>query len=238
MTFFGAALLTAAATAVLAFFAIVTAWYARKAFLKQSQEVRAIEQQVSDQKELTAKQAGLLEVQADQLGLQQQQFDQQQEDRRLDQASRVFMWTEAGPNPAIGQVQRVTTPGAYEVVTVHVKNTSEQPVYDLTINWRKGTAPWGAPDRPHGPHARSAAGLHPRPPGQPAPQRRPLALWRRRHLPRPQPGVVAHPPGRENSKSSRPAANHRTAGRSVLRRITNASGSPGLLSRLSCGAAG
>jgi hypothetical protein len=33
MTFFGMALITAAATAVLAVFAIVTAWYARKAFL-------------------------------------------------------------------------------------------------------------------------------------------------------------------------------------------------------------
>ena len=40
--------LTAIATAVLAVFAIITAWYARRAFLKQSQEVRAIEQQVSD----------------------------------------------------------------------------------------------------------------------------------------------------------------------------------------------
>lgn len=147
MTFFGATLLTAVATAVLAVFAVVTAWYARKAFQKQSQEVRAIEQQVSDQEELTAKQAGLLEVQAGQLKLQQQQFDQQQEDRRLDQASRVFMWTETGPNPAISQVQRATTPGAYEMAAVHVKNTSEQPVHDLFVSWRKGTAPWDAPDR-------------------------------------------------------------------------------------------
>jgi uncharacterized protein YoxC len=40
--------LTAIATAVLAVFAIITAWYVRRAFLEQSQEVRAIEQQVSD----------------------------------------------------------------------------------------------------------------------------------------------------------------------------------------------
>jgi hypothetical protein len=32
MTFFGAALITAIGTVVLAVFAIVTAWYARKAF--------------------------------------------------------------------------------------------------------------------------------------------------------------------------------------------------------------
>jgi hypothetical protein len=146
MSMLGATILAAVATAVLALFAIVTAWYARKAFLKQSQEVLAIEQQVSDQKELTARQADLLKVQADQLKLQQQEYGQQQEDRRLDQASRVFMWAETGPDPAISQVQRTTTPGTYEMVAVHVKNTSGQPVYDLTINWRKGTAPWDEPD--------------------------------------------------------------------------------------------
>jgi hypothetical protein len=49
MTFFGMALLTAVGTLVLAAFAIVTAWYARSAFLKQSQEVAAIERQVADE---------------------------------------------------------------------------------------------------------------------------------------------------------------------------------------------
>jgi hypothetical protein len=49
--------ITAIATAALAAFAIVTAWYARRAFLKQSQEVRAIEQQVMDQEEVTRQQA-------------------------------------------------------------------------------------------------------------------------------------------------------------------------------------
>ena len=48
--------LTAIATAALAAFAIVTAWYARRAFLKQSQEV-------SDQ-------ASMLQVQSEQLAEQ------------------------------------------------------------------------------------------------------------------------------------------------------------------------
>jgi polysaccharide deacetylase 2 family uncharacterized protein YibQ len=65
MTFFGMALLTAAGTIVLAAFAIVTAWYARQAFLKQSQEVRAIERQVSDGQELARQQAELLKVHAE-----------------------------------------------------------------------------------------------------------------------------------------------------------------------------
>lgn len=41
--------LTAVATAVLAVFAIVTAFYVRQAFRKQSQEVSATERQVKDQ---------------------------------------------------------------------------------------------------------------------------------------------------------------------------------------------
>jgi len=69
--------LTAIATAVLAVFAIVTAWYARRAFLKQSQEVRAIERQVQDAQELTRQQAELLRIQSGQLDLQRQQFDDQ-----------------------------------------------------------------------------------------------------------------------------------------------------------------
>lgn len=45
--------ITAIATAVLAFFAIVTAVFAYIAFRKQSQEVRAIERQVTDQEKIT-----------------------------------------------------------------------------------------------------------------------------------------------------------------------------------------
>jgi hypothetical protein len=71
--------LTAIATAVLAVFAIITAWYARRAFLKQSQEVRAIEQQVRDAQELTQQQAELLKVQSGQLELQRRQFDEQRQ---------------------------------------------------------------------------------------------------------------------------------------------------------------
>jgi hypothetical protein len=129
--------LTAVATVVLAAFAIVTAWYARRAFLKQSQEVRAIEQQVKDQQELTRQQADLLNVQSGQLELQRQQFAQEQADRRRAQASRVFITISRDPS------QGASDPGT---VTVRVTNTSQQPVYDLTIGWRKGTAPWDGPD--------------------------------------------------------------------------------------------
>ena len=60
--------ITGVFTAILAVFAIVTAYYARQAFIKQSQEV-------SDQAEM-------LKVESDRLGLQERQFEDQ---RRINQ---------------------------------------------------------------------------------------------------------------------------------------------------------
>jgi cbb3-type cytochrome oxidase subunit 3 len=66
---------TAVGTVVLAIFAVVTAWYARKAFRKQSKEV-------SDQAKM--------------LELQRQQLAEQQEERRRAQALRVFVGAPPG----------------------------------------------------------------------------------------------------------------------------------------------
>jgi hypothetical protein len=77
VTFFGMAVLAAAATAVLAVFAIVTAWYARRAFLKQSQEVAAIETQVADGQQLTRQQGELIQVQTGQLDALRGQLEEQ-----------------------------------------------------------------------------------------------------------------------------------------------------------------
>jgi|SRR5215472_7262012 len=74
-----AAWLTAGATALLAIFAIVTAWYARQAFGEQSEEVRTLREQAADQQELTRQQAELLKVQSGQLDLQRQQLEDQQQ---------------------------------------------------------------------------------------------------------------------------------------------------------------
>lgn len=56
-----AAWFTAIATGLLALFAIATAWYARQAFFKQSQEVSTLQQQFADQQEANRKQAEALE---------------------------------------------------------------------------------------------------------------------------------------------------------------------------------
>jgi len=140
MTYFGATLLSAIATVVLAVFAVFTAWYARKAFRKQSQEVAAIEQQVSDQKELTARQADLLKVQSDQLELQRRQFDRDQADRRRAQASSVYFTTDityGGGDP----LDPAPSPSYPQFIRVHVVNSSSLPVYDVAIAWCEDSAP-------------------------------------------------------------------------------------------------
>lgn len=115
--------ITAIATAVLAVFAIVTAFYARQAFRKQSQEVSAIERQVTDQQELTRQQAELLQVQSSQLDLQRQQLDDQHMERRRAQASLVSIWTEW------------TGDSSHRVGTVHIENKSLQPIRNLFVFW-------------------------------------------------------------------------------------------------------
>lgn len=164
MSLLAATILTAWATVVLAVFAIVTAWFAWRAYRKQSREVAVIERQVTDQQELTRQQAEQLKVQTSQLGLQQRQFEQQQADRHSDQASRIFITSEITEDPMRGATVRERAKQArrameqpehqkamgepnYQTLNVQVTNTSQQPVYDLHINWRKGTAPWAQPER-------------------------------------------------------------------------------------------
>ena len=160
--------LTAVATAVLAVFAIVTAFYARQAFRKQSQEVSAIERQVKDQQELTRQQAELLKIQSGRLELQGQQLDDQRkasadqaevlklqadelreslaarqraaEEQRKAQASKVFIVEAEGlSRPPSG-------PPAVPFVVARAVNSSDQPVYDVEIYWRRGSASHGEPN--------------------------------------------------------------------------------------------
>jgi hypothetical protein len=88
MSLIAASQLTAAATAILALFAVITAVFAFLAFRKQSAEVSTLERQATDQQELTRQQGELLQVQARQLELQQQQLDEQRKvnDREADVA--------------------------------------------------------------------------------------------------------------------------------------------------------
>jgi len=91
--------LTAVATAVLGLFAIVTAWYARRAFLKQSTEVSDQAEmldlqrgQLAEQEKTSAKQAEVLGLQAKELQGSLEEREREAEERRRGQASMVATW--------------------------------------------------------------------------------------------------------------------------------------------------
>lgn len=126
--------LTAIATAILAAFAIITAWYARRAFLKQSQEVsdqgemlKVQSEKLDEQRNINAEQTRVLSLQAREL---QASLDQ----RRRAQAAQVFIVIEGSEN----REGRIT-------LTATARNTSQLPVYDLWVRWRTGRGEFGAP---------------------------------------------------------------------------------------------
>jgi hypothetical protein len=107
--------LTAVATGVLAVFAIITAWYARKAFREQSREVNFLQQQAD---------------------AQQAELQRQAEDRRRAQAIGVFVTTvlEAAIPEQAGATEGRHGSDA-KTVTAIVHNTSAQPIYGVKIHW-------------------------------------------------------------------------------------------------------
>jgi cbb3-type cytochrome oxidase subunit 3 len=139
--------LTAVGTAVLALFAIITAGFAFLAFRKQSKEVRD--------------QADMLRLQSERLEVYREQVDQQRAasaeqmrvlalqaaeiraslaERRSAQASKVFIWTETGPDSGVGQMQRaVSSPGG-DMITAHVRNASDRPIYSAELLWDDGSS--------------------------------------------------------------------------------------------------
>ena len=127
MTFFGAALLTAITSAVLAVGAILTAVFAVLAFRGQSRQLDLQRQQLDDQRNASAKQAEVLELQATALN----ESLREAQERRHAQEAMVHAWqtTEDGPEPA--------------EIFAHVQNISQQPLYDVVLQWwPEPSPPW------------------------------------------------------------------------------------------------
>ena len=139
--------LAAVGTAVLALFAIITAVFAFLAFRKQSKEVK-------DQADMLRVQSERLEVyrkQVDEqrrtsteqmkvLGLQAAEIRASLAERRSAQASKVFIWTEVGPDPRISQAERAVRGPADDVITANVKNASDRPIYSAELLWDDGSS--------------------------------------------------------------------------------------------------
>jgi hypothetical protein len=151
--------------------AVITAFFAILAFRKQSEEVSTLERQAQDQQELTRQQGELLKIQSEQLDLQRKQVEEQRAvigkqtdvlvlqaqelkasieqrvretaERHRAQAVRVFMWEERlDRDPDMDQAtQSARGERPTPVVVAHVRNASDQPIYDLRFSWHRGTAP-------------------------------------------------------------------------------------------------
>lgn len=139
MTLTGATVFVGIATLVLAVGSGITAVFAILAYRRQAEEVRTIKAEATKRGELIDQQTVVLTE-------QKRWFVDQHAERRRAQACMVFITTESGPDPRLTDEQIDKGVPWREGVTAHVKNASGQPVYELTIDWRKGTAAWGEAD--------------------------------------------------------------------------------------------
>lgn len=119
--------LTAAATLALAVFAFLTAWLAFLAWRKQSREVsdqaamlELQRQQLEAQREDSARQAGVLELQTADLRESLGEREREAEDRRRNQAMGVTAWLEQFEGTEFGDLWGTV-----------VSNQSGQPIYDV-----------------------------------------------------------------------------------------------------------
>jgi hypothetical protein len=129
--------ITAVATAILAVFAIATAWYARKAFRAQAEEVSAINAQLKAQQELNEKQTPVLELQVQELHLSLDERKREVQERRRAQARLVSAWvnTKGTFSPRYAEDIPPTT--------LELMNGSAEPIYGLLVGtvFIQGAAP-------------------------------------------------------------------------------------------------
>lgn len=124
----------AIATAILAVGAIITVYFARKAFNAQSQQLR-------DQQEVSKKMAEVLQLQGSELR-------ESLGERLRAQAAQIFIEVDRIPpvtEVAAGPGQEAAGQQRWRL-SAKVHNTSMQPIYDLYVIWQLGTVRMGKPD--------------------------------------------------------------------------------------------
>ena len=115
--------LAAIATVVLAVFAIITAWYARKAFGKQADALK-------EQQAVNGKQLKVLTLQAEELSESLAERKREAVERRSVQAARVSIIQKP-----VFITPKHTDTGFRMDVTVVNANEPKQPVYDAKLWW-------------------------------------------------------------------------------------------------------
>jgi TolA-binding protein len=137
-----AAWVTAGATAGLLIGAVITAIYAAGAFNMQRNELK-------ETQAMNAAQITFLQLQTDEIQGSIGEMRDRAAERRRAQASLIFVWQEAlAADPRISEHQtwddELTQPGPKPkpwFAVAHVRNDSDQPVYDLRISWIQDVPP-------------------------------------------------------------------------------------------------
>jgi len=109
---------------------------------------RLLGQQSEEQRIASAKQTEALRLQIEELqaSLEQQAQEAVQRQQRA-QAGEVYVWEERMSHDPRALPDILGEPSR-GVITAHVKNGSDQPVYEVTLVWHRGTARWGGNDNP------------------------------------------------------------------------------------------
>ncbi|HWF79621.1 MAG TPA: hypothetical protein VN695_03490 [Streptosporangiaceae bacterium] len=127
--------IAAIATVVVAIGVSIAAWFARTASV-------ALSSQLTAQQALTAQLAEVLRLHARELG-------QSLDERRRAQACRVFIELNRTMPVSVASTANgdpAQPRQAPWLVTATVRNTSDQPVYDMYVIWQLGTTRMGKPD--------------------------------------------------------------------------------------------
>jgi len=86
-------------------------------------------EQLAEQRKVNAEQIRVLGLQAAELHESLEERQRESAKQRRAQASRVFIWIRASPEGS----------DPIDAAAVGVKNTSQQPIYDLSLFWRIGS---------------------------------------------------------------------------------------------------
>jgi hypothetical protein len=104
------------------------------AYGQQVEQVELQRQQLDDQRKINVEQTKVLKLQLDELADSLADRKREADERRRDQAYRIYTWEER----ATSYLEGGTEPS--NVVSINVRNTSDQPIYEVNFSWRINTS--------------------------------------------------------------------------------------------------
>jgi len=127
----------AIATMVLALGAALTVLFAKRAFDKQSEEVRTLADQLKVSCEQFEEQKRLNARQTDVLDLQQQDLRESLEQRQFAQAALIYVTNDYFSGRSRGSSEEIVEgrTARLPTVTATIFNASPQPIYDVRVMW-------------------------------------------------------------------------------------------------------